>query len=180
MNRLRSLLPLGVGIILLVLSIAIIRQELRAYSLEDIWRSITHIPKSRLLGAMGLTILGYLSMSGYDWLGFRYINRSLALSKIVLTAFISYAVSNNIGLTLFSGTAIRYRFYSAYGISLLNIARIIAFIHLSFWLGICGIGGLVFLVDPLSIPAILQLPFESVHALGWILCAIAFVFLPYA
>ena len=177
MNRLRNLLPLVVGIILLVLSIAIMRQELRAYSFGDIWHSITHIPKIRLLGAMGLTTLGYLSMTGYDWLGFRYINRSLSLSKIVLTAFISYAVSNNIGLTLFSGTAIRYRFYSAYGISFFDIAKIIAFIHLSFWLGICGIGGLVFWVDPLSIPAILELPFKSVHVLGGILSAIALGFL---
>lgn len=177
MKRLLNLLPLLVGIILLILSVNIIRQELRAYSLQDIGRSLTFIRKDRLLGAMGLTILGYLSMTGYDWLGFRYVRRSLSLSKIVLTAFISYAVSNNIGLTLFSGTAIRYRFYASYGVDLLDITKIIAFIHLSFWLGICGIGGLVFLIDPLTLPAIIDLPFQSVHLLGGILVAIAISFL---
>lgn len=176
MKRLRDLLPPLVGVILLVLSIAIIRQELKAYSFQDIWRSLTLIYKKRLLGAIWLTVLGYLSMTGYDWLGFRYIDRALSLSKIVLTAFVSYAVSNNIGLTLFSGTAVRYRFYSSYGIDFLDIAKIVAFIHLSFWLGICGIGGLVFLIDPLTLPAILNLPFQSVHTLGGILLAIAIGF----
>ena len=176
MNRLRDRLPLLLGIILLVLSVGIMRQELKAYSFQDIWRSLTLIHKDRLLGAMGLTVLGYLSMTGYDWLGFRYIRLVLPLPKILLTAFISYAVSNNIGFTLFSGTAIRYRFYSSYGVDFLDIARIIAFIHLSFWLGVCGVGGIVFIIDPLTIPAILKLPFRSVHPLGWLLFAIAIAF----
>jgi uncharacterized membrane protein YbhN (UPF0104 family) len=176
MKRLLNLLPSLLGIILLILSVGIIRQELRAYSFQDIWQSLTIIPTDRLLGAMGLTVLGYLSMTGYDWLGFRYIRRTLSLPKIVLTAFVSYAVSNNIGLTLFSGTAVRYRFYASYGIDLLDIAKIIVFIHFSFWLGICGIGGLVFLIDPLTLPTVLDLPFQSVHLLGGILFAIAISF----
>jgi uncharacterized membrane protein YbhN (UPF0104 family) len=48
-------------------------------------------------------------------LGFYYINHPLALGTIIRTAFISYAFGNTIGLTLFSGTAIRYRFYTPAG-----------------------------------------------------------------
>jgi uncharacterized membrane protein YbhN (UPF0104 family) len=48
-------------------------------------------------------------------LGFYYINHPLALGTIIRTAFISYALGNTIGLTLFSGTAIRYRFYTPAG-----------------------------------------------------------------
>lgn len=78
---------------------------------------------------------------------------------------------------MFSGTAIRYRFYSRWGISPVQIAKIVAFTHLSFWLGMCAIGGVVFLVDPLTIPTLLNLPFKSVHPLGIIFLAIVALYL---
>jgi uncharacterized membrane protein YbhN (UPF0104 family) len=78
---------------------------------------------------------------------------------------------------LFSGTAIRYRFYSGWGVSPVQIAKIIAFTHLSFWLGMFAIGGVVFLIDPLTLPTLLKLPFKSVHPLGIIFLVIVGLYL---
>jgi uncharacterized membrane protein YbhN (UPF0104 family) len=66
-------------------------------------------------------------MTGYDRLGFYYIKHPLALGTIIRTAFISYALGNTIGLTLFSGTAIRYRFYTPAGVGVVDIAKVITF-----------------------------------------------------
>jgi uncharacterized membrane protein YbhN (UPF0104 family) len=110
--------------------------------------------------------LGYLSMTGYDRLGFYYINHPLALGTIIRAAFISYALGNTIGLTLFSGTAIRYRFYTPAGVGVVDIAKVITFTHLSFWLGMLGIGGVSFLLDPQRIPQLLKLPFLTTKPLG--------------
>ncbi|WP_013323809.1 lysylphosphatidylglycerol synthase domain-containing protein [Gloeothece verrucosa] len=168
MTRIRQLLPIVFALLLFAVSIWAISQELHHYSFQYIWQNLQAIPKSRKSAAITLTALGYLTMTGYDLLGFHYINQVLAAKKIAFTSFISYAVGNTIGFTAFSGTAIRYRFYGAWGVSKIKIAKLIVFTHLTFWLGLLAVSGTVFLVDPLTLPKILKLPFDSVHPIGLI------------
>ncbi|MGB3135904.1 MAG: hypothetical protein WBG38_11065 [Nodosilinea sp.] len=44
---------------------------------------------------------------------------------------VSYAISNSVGFALLSGSTIRYRFYSKWGLSPGKIGQIIAFCNLS-------------------------------------------------
>jgi hypothetical protein len=154
------------GFLLLGLSIWAIAHELRAYHYSDVLTSLTALSLSRMYWAVGLTALGYLVMTGYDLLAFRYIHQSLTYPKIAFTNFISSALGNTIGLALLTGSAIRYRFYSAWGVSAIAIAQVIAFATLTFWLGLFAVSGIIFLVNPLTIPLQLNLPFLSVRPLG--------------
>ncbi|MEH1906120.1 lysylphosphatidylglycerol synthase domain-containing protein [Nostoc sp.] len=154
------------GLSLLVLSLWAIANELREYNYRDILNSLAAIPKSRLSWAVWLTALGYLVMIGYDILGFSYINRSLSWNKIALTSFISSAFTNTIGFALLTGSAIRYRFYSSWGVSAVAIAQVIAFANFTFWLGMFAVAGLLFLINPLKIPTPLHLPFTTVRPIG--------------
>ncbi|MEH2349884.1 MAG: lysylphosphatidylglycerol synthase domain-containing protein [Nostoc sp.] len=154
------------GLSLLVLSLWAIANELHEYNYRDILNSLAAIPKSRLSWAIWLTILGYLVMIGYDILGFSYINRSLSWNKIALTSFISSAFSNTIGFALLTGSAIRYRFYSSWGVSGVAIAQVIAFANFTFWLGMFAVAGCLFLINPLKIPTQLHLPFVTVRPIG--------------
>ncbi|MEA5505156.1 lysylphosphatidylglycerol synthase domain-containing protein [Halotia wernerae UHCC 0503] len=154
------------GLLLLALSAWAIAHQLREYNYHDILNSIAAIPKKRSIRAIGLTALGYLTMIGYDILGFAYIHRSLNWRKIALTNFISSSFSNTIGFALLTGSAIRYRFYSRWQVSRLAIAQIIAFVNFTFWLGMFAIAGLIFLINPLIIPPQLHLPFNTVLPLG--------------
>jgi len=154
------------GLSLLVLSVWAIANELREYNYRDILNSLAVIPKSRLSWAVWLTAFGYLVMVGYDILGFSYINRSLSWNKIALTSFISSAFSNTIGFALLTGSAIRYRFYSSWGVSAVAIAQVIAFANFTFWLGMFAVAGLLFIINPLKIPTQLHLPFTTVRPIG--------------
>ncbi|MEH2320873.1 lysylphosphatidylglycerol synthase domain-containing protein [Nostoc sp.] len=154
------------GLSLLVLSLWAIANELHEYNYRDILNSLAAIPKSRLSWAIWLTALGYLVMIGYDILGFSYINRSLSWNKIALTSFISSAFSNTIGFALLTGSAIRYRFYSSWGVSAVAIAQVIAFANFTFWLGMFAVAGYLFLVNPLKIPSQLHLPFATARPIG--------------
>lgn len=156
------------GFLLLALSLWAISNELREYNYRDVLSSLTAIPRSSLTLGIGLTSLGYLAMTGYDTLAFRYIRRPLAYSKIAFTNFISCATSNTIGFALLTGSAIRYRFYSAWGVSPIAIAQIIAFVNFSFWLGLFAVGGVMFILNPLAAPTQLHLPFISVRPVGFI------------
>ena len=154
------------GLSLLVLSVWAIANELREYNYRDILNSLAVIPRSRLSWAVWLTAFGYLVMVGYDILGFSYINRSLSWNKIALTSFISSAFSNTIGFALLTGSAIRYRFYSNWGVSAVAIAQVIAFANFTFWLGMFAVAGLLFIINPLKIPTQLHLPFTTVRPIG--------------
>ena len=156
------------GFLLLALSFWAISNELRAYNYRDVFNSLTRIPTSRLGLGVGLTSLGYLAMTGYDTLAFRYIHRSLAYRKIAFTNFISCAASNTIGFALLTGSAIRYRLYSAWGVAPRAIAQVIAFVNFSFWLGLLTVAGTMFCLHPLATPTQLHLPFVSVRPIGFI------------
>ncbi|MEH2267947.1 MAG: lysylphosphatidylglycerol synthase domain-containing protein [Nostoc sp.] len=165
------------GLLLLVLSLWAIASELRAYNYRDILNSLAAIPKSRLSWSIWLTALGYLVMIGYDILGFNYINRSLSWNKIAFTNFISSAFSNTIGFALLTGSAIRYRFYANWGVSAVAIAQVIAFANFTFWLGMFAVAGLLFLINPLTIPTQLHLPFATVRPIGVIFLLLVAVYL---
>ncbi|MEH1825940.1 MAG: lysylphosphatidylglycerol synthase domain-containing protein [Nostoc sp.] len=165
------------GLLLLVLSLWAIASELRQYNYRDILNSLAAIPKSRLSWAIWVTTLGYLVMIGYDILGFNYINRSLSWNKIAFTSFISSAFSNTIGFALLTGSAIRYRFYSSWGVSAVAIAQVIAFANFTFWLGMFALAGLIFAINPLTIPTQLHLPFATVRPIGVIFLLLIAIYL---
>jgi len=60
-----------------------------------------------------------------------------------LSSFTSYTIGHNIGATVFTGGAIRFRIYSDYGLSAIDVAKICFLSGLTFWLGnlfVLGIG----------------------------------------
>jgi uncharacterized membrane protein YbhN (UPF0104 family) len=131
-----------------------------------IFNHIRALSPLTLILALGLTLLNYGFLTGYDTLAGWFVHHRLPYRKTALVATVSYAISNSVGLALLSGSAIRYRFYAAWGLSPGQIAQIIAFCNLSFWVGLLAIGGLVFAIEPLTIPGLLHLPFATVHPLG--------------
>ncbi len=126
--------------------------------------------------AIGLTILSYAIMTGYDALALRYIRHQLAYSKIGFASFIGYAFSNNIGLSMIVGASVRYRLYSAWGLSTLQITQVVAFCTLTLWLGFFTLGGAVFLIEPLALQAAIHLPLTSVSAIGIFILAVVLAY----
>lgn len=176
-RRLEPIVPAAIGACLFVLSIAAIRSELHHYGWQNVLDSFQSIVKTRLIGAFALMLLNYVVLAGYDTLAMFYLGQSLPLVKTGFVGFVSYAISNSVGLALLSGSAIRYRLYQAWRVPAPVIAQAIAFCNLSFWVGLLTVGGITFVLDPLTLPAFLRLPFLSVHPLGLIFLAIVAAYL---
>jgi len=149
MKRLVRLL--GPLLILLVFAAAIwlLYGELRQYRLSDIRSQLTQILGSKsFLAAIGLTVLNYLILVGYDWLAVRWVGeRHLSLRRIALASFTGYACSYNFGATL-AGTSIRFRLYSAWGMSPVKILELLVILGLTFWFGLFGLAGVIFILNP--------------------------------
>jgi len=162
---LHSLGPLF-GLLLFVAALWVLSHELHECHYRDVVRHVGELPASRFFLAFVLTILSYFLLTGYDTLALRYIRHPLAYGKIALASFIGYAFSHNIGFSLLSGGSVRYRLYSAWGLSAIEVTTVVAFNGLTFWFGIFTLGGAIFLWEPLVIPSSLQLPFASIRVLG--------------
>ncbi|MBW4585280.1 lysylphosphatidylglycerol synthase domain-containing protein [Aetokthonos hydrillicola Thurmond2011] len=169
-------LPL-LGLLFFSLSVWAISQQLQQYSIQEILNSLKTAAIKHLLVALGFTVLSYFVLTGYDVLACKYIRHPLPYSKIALAAGTSYAVSNTVGFALFTGSAIRYRLYLFWGVTAVEVAQIIAFANLSFWLGLSAVAGVLFSYEPLAIPTFLHLPFTSVHPLGIVFLALTFGYL---
>jgi phosphatidylglycerol lysyltransferase len=159
------LLPLIV-LILFTAALWVLHDALRHFHYHQVLAQLRAIPVSHVMAALGLTILSYLVMTVYDRLAIVYVGHPLEAGKVALASFISYAFSNTIGLSLLTAGSIRYRLYSAWGLSAEEIARLVTFTVMTFWLGIVTVGSGIFLVEPLAIPALGHLSIHSARPIG--------------
>ena len=75
-----------------------------------------------------------------------------------LAAFTSYSIGHNVGASVFTGGAVRYRIYSAWGLNAIDVAKICFLAGLTFWLGNAAVLGLGIAYHPEAAAAIDQLP----------------------
>jgi phosphatidylglycerol lysyltransferase len=175
-QHLQRLVGPVLSVVLFAAAVWVLHRELRSYHLNDILHALDAIPPARLWAAAGLAGLSYAVMTGYDALAVRYLRHPLAYTKIGLASFIGYAFSNNIGLSMIAGASVRYRLYSVWGLSTVQITQVVAFCTLTLWLGFFCLGGGVFVIDPLTIPAALRVPLGSVRMAGAVMLAIVLVY----
>jgi phosphatidylglycerol lysyltransferase len=150
----------------------VLYRQLHAYRLHDILQWIRAIPAGQTWTAVLLTVGSYLVMTGYDLLALRYIRHPLALGKTALTSFLGYTFSNSIGLSMVAGASVRYRLYSAWGLSAAEITQVVLFCAASLWLGFSALSGIVFVAEPLALPHSLVWPVHTVRPLGLLLLAV--------
>jgi phosphatidylglycerol lysyltransferase len=121
----------------------------REVNYHQIRQYVQTLPHARLLLAALLTTLGYGVMTLYDRCALASIAHPLPWRKVSLISFISYAFSNAVGMSLLVSGSIRYRFYLQHGLSTGEVARVVVFCTLSFWLGLLALTGVTLLTVPL-------------------------------
>jgi phosphatidylglycerol lysyltransferase len=163
------------GLALLALAAAILRHEFRTHDLHEIRDHLRSIDPRNLLAALGLAAASYATLTGYDTLAFRYIRHSLPYRQIALSSFVAYVFSHNIGLSVFGGSAVRFRVLSGWHVKADDIARVIAFTMLTFWMGFFFLGGVVHTLWPLPI-SLADLSIPTSRPIGWLLLGTSVVY----
>ena len=121
-------------------------RTLSRYSFDEILASVRAVPFARLAGAAGFAAASYLCLTGFDWLAVRYAGKPLPYRKTALASFVSLSLGHNIGLAALSSGAIRYRFYSRWGLSTGDVAKVILFCGATVALGLGTLGGVALLL----------------------------------
>ena len=151
---------LSVAIILV--AVAVLAHMLHDLDIDEVIAALKGMKPHRIATAGLFVAGGYFTLTFYDWFALRTIEHPEIPYRIAaLSGFTSYAIGHNIGATVFTGGAVRYRIYSGYGLSAVDVAKICFVAGLTFWLGNAAVLGLSVVLEPHAAAPITQLP-------GWI------------
>jgi glycosyltransferase 2 family protein len=143
-------------------------QEFQGNSLGDVWHTLKAIPPHRYMLALLATAAAYWALAGYDRIALLHLKHGKDISwfYLTLTSFVTYALSHNIGASVFSGGMVRYRAYSAKGLCAAEIAILVAFCSFTFAFGMVLIGGVVFTFEPDLIQHLLAMNTQTIRLIG--------------
>src|SRR5262249_20100023 len=158
-------------------AIVMLVREFSNVSAREVVVRLAVLPMQQILAAAGLTVMSYLLLTGYDYLALRYVRRRLRFRDLLFVSFTAFALSNNVGVQLLSGGSTRYRIYKSYGLGTIDIAAIVAFCTITYPLGVVTVGGLLVLIDPNGVTALLHLPQTVVVAGGLVLLGASLAYL---
>ena len=144
---------------IIVVAFVVLYRMLRDINLDDVVAAFKATDTSDLVWAAIFVAGGYFTLTFYDLFALRTIGHPEIPYRIAaLAGFTSYSVGHNIGASVFTGGAVRYRIYSGWGLTAIEVAKICFIAGLTFWLGNATVLGLGVVYDPKAVGAIDQLP----------------------
>jgi phosphatidylglycerol lysyltransferase len=135
-----------VGLGLFVLALWALHGALQGHSYRELVAALGRMPAAHLLLSALATTASYAVLIGHDALAVRHVGCAVSPREVGLAALLSNAIGNNIGNTLLAGSAVRYWIYTEAGLSAAQVARVVLFCSLGFWLGYLALCAFAFLV----------------------------------
>jgi uncharacterized membrane protein YbhN (UPF0104 family) len=160
-DRTVGLHRIGVLLSLAIIAIAVVvlYRILRNIDVHEVIEALKTAKWRDIALAAACVAGGYFTLTFYDLFALRTIGRRDVPYRVAaLAGFTSYSVGHNVGASVFTGGAVRYRVYSAWGVSAIDVAKICFVAGLTFWLGNATVLGLGIAYAPQAASAINQLP----------------------
>jgi glycosyltransferase 2 family protein len=152
---------LGVVISIAVISTAcyVLYHMLRGIDVAEVIDAIKGTEPTQIALAALFVAAGYFTLTFYDWFATRAIGRADVPYRVnAVAGFTSYSIGHNVGASVFTGGAVRYRIYSAWGLNAIDVAKVCFLAGLTFWLGNAAVLGLGIAWHPEAATNIDQLP----------------------
>jgi uncharacterized membrane protein YbhN (UPF0104 family) len=153
-KRLAANLPALLGVVLLVGAVYVVQREFRHLNVRDVGHALHAIPRHALVTSAILTVMSYGLLTLYDRLATIYAGTHISYARTALASFCASALAHNLGFAAVSGAAVRYRLYAHWGLSTVQIGKVVAFSSLTFGLGGMMLGGAILCTEPSAVPVI--------------------------
>ena len=160
-------IAIALSAIIILISALVLSYRLRDLDWGSVATAVQAVSPAHVAGAAFFVACGYVTLALYDWFALRTIGaRQVPLRVAALAGATSYAIGHGLGAMVFVSAAIRFRIYSRFGLSLIDIAKICFIAGLTFWLGnITALGiGMAYMPD--AARAVDQLPPWGNQAIG--------------
>ncbi|EJF97574.1 hypothetical protein MEI_01268 [Bartonella vinsonii subsp. arupensis Pm136co] len=137
-----------VGILAMLISIRILYVKLSAISFGDVLERLSNLNAQDWLLACLCSLLAYAALAGYDRIALQHLGHKISWIFIAICSFTTYALSHNIGASVFSGAVVRYRAYKMKGLNGTEIAILVGFCSFTFVIGTILLFGIVLILKP--------------------------------
>ncbi|RTL52522.1 MAG: UPF0104 family protein [Bradyrhizobiaceae bacterium] len=164
----------------IVISIAII-----SFAFYVLYHMLENLDPDDVIEALGQTewhtiilaglcvAAGYFTLTFYDLFALRNIGQADIPYRVAAFAgFTSYSIGHNVGASVLSGGAVRYRIYSSWGLTAIDVAKVCFLAGLTFWLGNAAVLGLGVAYHPEAASSINQLPIPLNRAAALVILAV--------
>ncbi|MFN0017836.1 MAG: hypothetical protein ACKVP0_06225 [Pirellulaceae bacterium] len=125
--------------------------QIREHSPAEIWEKAKEIPLQRYVLALALIALHYVIFAVYEQVGLIYMKTPLSLPRLTLGSFVAYSLTMNLGWVI-GGPMGRYQMYKSWGISPVELVKLMAMLGITYSVGVHAIPGILSLWEPLEVP----------------------------
>jgi uncharacterized membrane protein YbhN (UPF0104 family) len=171
-------LGIAASVIIIAFAVTTLVRTLKGVDTGVILTAVTEIAPHHIAFAAACVIGAFCTLTFYDFFALRTIGKRHVPYRIAaLSSFTSYSIGHNIGATVFTGGAIRFRIYSDYGLNAIDVAKICFLSGLTFWLGNSFVLGIGMALHPSAASSMDQLPPEvnRLIAIGVIVAIFAYL-----
>lgn len=161
MREKQLLHKLGVALSVAIIAAAcyILYNMLQDLDIDDLYGALRETEARTVILAGLCVAAGYFTLTFYDLFALRNIGHTEVPYRIAAFAgFTSYSIGHNVGASVFTGGVVRYRIYSAHGLSAIDVAKVCFLAGLTFWLGNAAVLGMGVAYHPEAAAAIDKLP----------------------
>ena len=144
---------------IIVIAVVVLARILRDIEVDEVVQALRESEARDIVLASLFVAFGYFTLTFYDLFALRTLGRGdIPYQVAALGGFTSYAIGHNVGASVFTGGAVRYRIYSARRLDAIAVAKVCFIAGLTFWLGNATVLGLGIAYAPQAATAIDQLP----------------------
>jgi len=152
-------LGIVISVTIIVAACFILFHMLKDLDVDALVKALRDTDRRAIAIAAACVFAGYFTLTFYDLFALRTIGRADVPYRVAaLAGFTSYSIGHNVGASVFTGGAVRYRIYSAEGLTAIDVAKICFIAGLTFWLGNAAVLGIGVLYHPEAASAVDQLP----------------------
>src|ERR1700749_2959716 len=170
-------LGIAASVLIIALAITTLIRPLKGVDAGVILTALADTKPHNVVLAALCVVGAFCTLTFYDYFALRTIDKKHVPYRIAaMSSFASYTIGHNIGATVFTGGAIRFRIYSDYGLSAIDVAKICFLSGLTFWLGNLFVLGFGLVWHPTAASAmdLLPAPINRLIALGCLAGIVAY------
>ena len=158
---------MAISVVMIAGALFILYRVLRHVDIDKVIAAVQATPPRAVLWACVFVAAGYVTLTFYDYFALRSIGRCDVPYRVAaLASFTSYTIGHNLGAMVFTGGAVRLRIYSAWGLGIVEVAKIAFITGLTFWLGNIAVLSFALTYAPDAATAVTQIPAWANRSLG--------------
>ncbi len=168
MSRLsaKRILPVIVSLAIVAAAATVLVRTVGRIDMAEVVNSFRSIDVASLIAAATFAAGALLSLAVYEVAMLRYIESGMRDRRPFLTALIAYPVGAAVGFGALSGGAVRYRFYSAAGLSAFDLGKVVVLSTMPYAAGLGFLCGVSLVTNPAEAGRMMTLSTGTALAIG--------------